>query len=359
MVTQMGEISVRNIKKSWADFTALKDISLDVREGEFLSILGPSGCGKSTLLRIIAGLETPSSGEIVIAGKRVTNDPVWKRKIGFVFQNFALWPHLTVFRNVSMGLELRKASKAEIKQRVIEALRMVQLESLADRLPAQLSGGQQQRVALARAIVLKPDVLLLDEPLSALDKNLRQDMQVELKALQQTLGLTTVFVTHDQEEALSLSDRVVVMNKGVIEQLDTPDNIYNKPVSEYVARFVGEAFFFRGALEKTAGGQRLKLADGSAVPAKADVDGVIAEAVGFVRPEWVSLSKLDGSGDPDLLRGEIERLMFFGQSSDYLVRIGGQPMRVKWRADGPELRDGDPVAIHCVARVLADGGQPS
>lgn len=223
----MGEISVRNITKSWAAFTALNDINLDVREGEFLSILGPSGCGKSTLLRILAGLESPTSGDVVIAGKRVTNDPVWKRKIGFVFQNFALWPHLTVFRNVSMGLELRKTSKYEIRQRVMEALRMVQLEALADRLPSQLSGGQQQRVALARAIVLKPDVLLLDEPLSALDKNLRQDMQVELKALQQTLGLTTVFVTHDQEEALSLSDRIVVMNKGVIEQVDTPDNIYN------------------------------------------------------------------------------------------------------------------------------------
>ncbi|MBD9499014.1 MULTISPECIES: ABC transporter ATP-binding protein [unclassified Ensifer] len=354
----MGEISVKNITKSWADFAALKNISLDVREGEFLSILGPSGCGKSTLLRIIAGLENPTGGDIVIAGRCVTNDPVWKRKIGFVFQNFALWPHLTVFRNISMGLELRKTPKNEIHERVIEALRMVQLEALADRLPSQLSGGQQQRVALARAIVLKPHVLLLDEPLSALDKNLRQDMQVELKALQQTLGLTTVFVTHDQEEALSLSDRVVVMNRGVIEQLDTPDNVYNKPVSEYVARFVGEAFFFRGAIENGSGGLHLRLQDGSRVPTKAEFEASHpGEAVGFVRPEWISLSKLDGNLNPDVLQGKVERLMFFGQSSDYIVRIGEHPMRVKRMNDAPELRQGETVAVHCTARLLPKEGR--
>ncbi|MBD9524462.1 ABC transporter ATP-binding protein [Ensifer sp. ENS02] len=352
----MGEISVRNITKSWADFAALKNINLDVREGEFLSILGPSGCGKSTLLRIIAGLENPTGGDIVIAGRRVTDDPVWKRKIGFVFQNFALWPHLTVFRNVSMGLELRKTPKNEVHERVIEALRMVQLEALADRLPSQLSGGQQQRVALARAIVLKPHVLLLDEPLSALDKNLRQDMQVELKALQQTLGLTTVFVTHDQEEALSLSDRVVVMNRGVIEQLDTPDNIYNKPVSEYVARFVGEAFFFRGALECLRGGKHLRMQDGRSVPANAEFEASPGEAVGFVRPEWISLSKLDDP-NPDVLQGKVERLMFFGQSSDYIVRVGDHPMRVKRRSDVPTLSEGDTVAVHCTARLLPNEGK--
>lgn len=353
----MGEISVRNITKSWGAFEALSDINLDVREGEFLSILGPSGCGKSTLLRIIAGLESPTSGDVVIAGKRVTHVPVWKRKIGFVFQNFALWPHLTVFRNVSMGLELRNTSKDEIQQRVVEALRMVQLEALADRLPSQLSGGQQQRVALARAIVLKPDVLLLDEPLSALDKNLRQDMQVELKALQQSLGLTTVFVTHDQEEALSLSDRVVVMNKGVIEQLDTPDNIYNKPVSEYVARFVGEAFFFRGTLG--GNGQRyLRMQDGSSVPVRSEYEIYPCnDAVGFVRPEWVSLSKLDAGLNTDTLQGRVERLMFFGQSSDYIVRVGDHSMRVKRSSDGPPLNPGDLVAVNCVARLLPKEGK--
>ncbi|MDW9626878.1 ABC transporter ATP-binding protein (plasmid) [Sinorhizobium meliloti] len=352
----MGEISVKEISKSWADFKALHNINLDVREGEFLSILGPSGCGKSTLLRIIAGLESPTSGDIVIAGRQVTNHPVWKRKIGFVFQNFALWPHLTVFKNVAMGLELRKTPKDELQQRVTDALRMVQLEALADRLPSQLSGGQQQRVALARAIVLKPDVLLLDEPLSALDKNLRQDMQVELKALQRTLGLTTVFVTHDQEEALSLSDRIVVMNRGVIEQLDTPENIYNKPVSEYVARFVGEAFFFKGDIGGGNSGQ-LVLQDGNAVAIKSDGPITGGKAVAFVRPEWVSLSKLESQLSPDALRGTVQRLIFFGQSSDYIVRVGDEHMRVKRRSGDAALNEGDTVAIICSARVLPNEGR--
>lgn len=351
----MGEISVKQISKSWANFTALNNISLDVREGEFLSILGPSGCGKSTLLRIIAGLESPTGGDIVIAGKQVTNDPVWKRKIGFVFQNFALWPHLTVFKNVAMGLELRKIPKNELQQRVTEALRLVQLEALADRLPAQLSGGQQQRVALARAIVLKPDVLLLDEPLSALDKNLRQDMQVELKALQRTLGLTTVFVTHDQEEALSLSDRIVVMNKGVIEQLDTPDIIYNRPVSEYVARFVGEAFFFKGEIGDNNSSE-LVLAGGNAVAVKSDMPTASGKATAFVRPEWVTLSKLESQLNPEALRGTVERLMFFGQSSDYIVRLGEEHMRVKRRSGDAVLSEGDTVAITCIARLLPNEG---
>ncbi|WP_166648546.1 ABC transporter ATP-binding protein [Phyllobacterium brassicacearum] len=355
----MHHIGVRNIIKNWGAFSALKDVNLDVREGEFLSILGPSGCGKSTLLRIIAGLEEPSGGEIFIAGQNVTLDPVWKRKIGFVFQNFALWPHLTVFRNVSMGLELRKTEKAELYNRVMEALRMVQLEALADRLPAQLSGGQQQRVALARAIVLKPAVLLLDEPLSALDKNLRQDMQVELKALQQTLGLTTIFVTHDQEEALSLSDRVVVMNKGVIEQLGTPDAIYNQPVSEYVAGFVGEACFFEGRIEGNGQAKTLRLSDGTAVPIRGNGIQVGQSAVAFVRPEWIDLNKLDISLSPGSPQGTIERLMFFGQSSDYLVRLGDRQLRVKYKSDGPRLAPGDTVALCCVARVLPGNGAAS
>ncbi|CAH1652288.1 ABC transporter ATP-binding protein [Chelatococcus asaccharovorans] len=348
----MGQISVNRVSKGWGSFVALESIDLDVREGEFLSVLGPSGCGKSTLLRIIAGLEAPSGGEIHLAGRNVTRDPVWKRRIGFVFQNFALWPHLSVFSNVSMGLELRRTPAAELRKRVNDALAMVQLEALADRLPSQLSGGQQQRVALARAIVLKPEVLLLDEPLSALDKNLRQDMQVELKTLQQTLGLTTVFVTHDQEEALSLSDRVVVMNKGVIEQLDTPDAIYNRPVSEYVARFVGEAFFFRGRVEERGATQGMRLAEDMVIPVEGAGQRAGRDGVAFVRPEWVTLDTPQPHRDVELPRGVVDRLMFFGQSSDYLVTLGNRQMRVKRRPDAPEFRAGDTVILRCQARLL-------
>ncbi|MBS7700100.1 MULTISPECIES: ABC transporter ATP-binding protein [unclassified Chelatococcus] len=348
----MGQISVNRISKRWGGFVALDSVNLDVREGEFLSVLGPSGCGKSTLLRIIAGLEEPSGGEIHIAGRDVTRDPVWKRRIGFVFQNFALWPHLSVFRNVSMGLELRGTPAAELRARVSKALAMVQLEALADRLPSQLSGGQQQRVALARAIVLQPDVLLLDEPLSALDKNLRQDMQVELKTLQQTLGLTTVFVTHDQEEALSLSDRVVVMNRGIIEQLDTPDAIYNRPVSEYVARFVGEAFFFRGQVESRGTIHGLRVADDAVIPVEDAERHVGRGVVAFVRPEWVTLGTPDTESERELPRGIVDRLMFFGQSSDYLIRLGDRQMRVKRRPDAPVFRAGDTVTLRCQARLL-------
>jgi len=346
----LQQIRIAGVSKRFDDYLALDRVTLDVEGGEFLSILGPSGCGKSTLLRIIAGLEMPSDGDVHIAGKRVTGDPVWKREIGFVFQNFALWPHLSVFRNVSMGLELRKLPKAEIDTRVREALRLVQLDALANRLPAQLSGGQQQRVALARAVVLKPKVLLLDEPLSALDKNLRQDMQVELKSLQRTLGLTSIFVTHDQEEALSLSDRVVVMNKGVIEQVGTPQEIYSTPRTEYVAGFVGEACFFHGTVE---GGNVLRLADGAAVPLAAPAP-TGAKIAAFVRPEWIKLETPSSGGAP---AGVFERLIYFGQSSDYLVRLGDRQIRVKHRDGDRVFANGEAVALNCKAWPLAAGAQ--
>jgi len=360
----MGEIVVHAITKNWGSFSALSDVSIEVKEGEFLSILGPSGCGKSTLLRIIAGLDSPSSGDIMMSGENVTSLPVWKRNIGFVFQNFALWPHLSVFRNLSMGLELRRKAKSDIQKKVADALRLVRMEELAERLPAQLSGGQQQRVALARAIILQPDVLLLDEPLSALDKNLRQDMQVELKAIQQRLGLTTIFVTHDQEEALSLSDRVVIMKRGVVEQIDRPDIIYHHPVSEYVARFVGEAFFFQGVLETTQQGICLKLDNGVYLPVNNTGKPFKekSKVTAFVRPEWIHLTKTDPKNQTAFLQGLqglqgiVERRMFFGQSSDYLVRMGEGFMRVKKRPDDPVIENGEKVTIHCTVRLVEDRG---
>lgn len=347
----MASISVHQLKKEFGAFKAIKGIDLEVEKNEFLSILGPSGCGKSTLLRIIAGLESPSSGRIIIEGADVTDVPVWKRKIGFVFQNFALWPHLSVFRNVSMGLELRRVPKAEIAERTMTALRLVELDSMAERYPSQLSGGQQQRVALARAIVLEPAVLLLDEPLSALDKNLRQSMQVELKTLQQKLGLTTIFVTHDQEEALSLSDRIVVMNKGTIEQLDVPQAIYSEPTSTYVAGFVGEAHFFDGTIVSHLGEHGLQTDDGTIVPVQGEAS-VGEKRRAFVRPEWMQLAHCDEFPDSNLPRVTVERLIFFGRTTEYLVNLGNERLRVAQSTTRPTHFQGDIALLKCEARLL-------
>jgi spermidine/putrescine transport system ATP-binding protein len=237
-------VEMRNIDKYFQDLQVLNQINLEVLSGEFLTLLGPSGCGKSTLLRLISGFETPSSGSILINGCDVKNVPPEERYVNIVFQNYALFPHMTVFDNVAFGLRCKHVPKDEIEERVSRVLRTVRMEHLWTRKPHQLSGGQQQRVAMARAIVNEPIVLLLDEPLSALDHALRKNMQVELKALQRQLGITFIFVTHDQEEALSMSDRVVVMQDGRIDQVGTQREVYEKPSSLYVAEFVGETNIF-------------------------------------------------------------------------------------------------------------------
>jgi spermidine/putrescine transport system ATP-binding protein len=244
MVNNNNIIEIKNVSKFFGDEQALDKVNLDIRNGEFITLLGPSGCGKTTLLRIISGLEIPTSGQIFINGKDVTLLPPEARHLNMVFQNYALFPHMTVFDNVAFGLRCKHVSESEVMTRVERVLEIVKLQKYVNRKPNQLSGGQQQRVAIARAVVNEPLVLLLDEPLSALDYNLRKSMQIELKQLQRRLGITFVFVTHDQEEALSMSDRVAVMNEGLVEQFGTPKEIYEEPINLYVADFVGEANIF-------------------------------------------------------------------------------------------------------------------
>lgn len=252
----MSEIilSLNNIVKKFDDQEVVKNISLQVKEGEFLTILGSSGCGKTTTLRMIAGFEQPTSGSIILENKRVDNVEPNKRDVNTVFQNYALFPHMNVYDNVAYGLKIKRVNKAEIKKRVMQMLELVQLKGFEKRKPDQLSGGQRQRVAIARAIINNPKVLLLDEPLGALDLKLRKQMQVELKRLQQKLGITFIYVTHDQEEALNMSDRIAVMNAGYLEQVGTPKEIYERPKTKFVASFIGESNIFEGTVEEAAGG---------------------------------------------------------------------------------------------------------
>ncbi|HET7616063.1 MAG TPA: polyamine ABC transporter ATP-binding protein, partial [Bacillales bacterium] len=239
-------VQLENLTKQFGSHTAVGNLKLNIESGEFLTLLGPSGCGKTTTLRMIAGFEKPTSGTVRIGGEEVNRVEPYKREVNTVFQSYSLFPHMNVYENVAFGLKMKKVGKQEISDRVTNALKMVQLEGFRDRSVKQLSGGQQQRIAIARAIVNNPKVLLLDEPLGALDLKLRKQMQIELKRLQQSLGITFIYVTHDQEEALTMSDRIVVMNGGEIEQIGKPKEIYERPVSRFVAGFIGETNIFEG-----------------------------------------------------------------------------------------------------------------
>ncbi|KIL37283.1 spermidine/putrescine ABC transporter ATP-binding protein [Cohnella kolymensis] len=246
-------INLQNIVKRYDQNTVVNNLSLDIQQGEFITLLGPSGCGKTTTLRMIAGFEHPTSGRIVLDGEPINDAPPYERSVNTVFQSYALFPHLNAFDNVAFGLRVKKVSRSEVARRVTQALKMVQLDSFAKRKPDQLSGGQKQRVAIARALVNNPKVLLLDEPLGALDQKLRKQMQVELKHLQKQLGITFLFVTHDQEEALTMSDRIAVMNQGVLEQVGTPNDVYENPESPFVAEFIGETNMIPGVVKERRG----------------------------------------------------------------------------------------------------------
>jgi spermidine/putrescine transport system ATP-binding protein len=304
------------------ELLAVDRVSLSIRHGEFFSLLGPSGCGKTTTLRMIAGFELPSHGEIRIHGEPMGDTPPYKRRVNTVFQSYALFPHMTVYGNVAFGLQMDKVPAAEIRQRVAETLRLVRLPGMEDRHPKQLSGGQQQRVALARALVKRPAVLLLDEPLGALDLKLRKEMQLELKHIQNEVGITFVYVTHDQEEALTMSDRIAVMNNGEVLQLGTAAEIYEAPASRFVADFIGETNFLDGTLEALQNGTATILVDGTLRLSARTAAHELRKGQPVmlaVRPEKITLDarRRDGA-----VSGTIEELVYIGTDTRYLVRIG-------------------------------------
>lgn len=282
-----SHLEIKSAQKHYKKFIAVDHVDLSINKGEFVTILGPSGSGKTTLLKLIAGFEIIDGGAIYLDGQDITKKKAYERNIGMVFQNYALFPHMTIFDNIAYPLRLRKLSKQEIKEQVHKVLQIVRLEDFSMRFPNQLSGGQQQRVALARAIVFNPPLLLLDEPLGALDKNLRQQMQFEIKHIQEKLGITTVSVTHDQEEALTMSDRICVMNKGKIEQIDSPERLYNHPQSKFVSSFIGEINWIKGKLIRAESGMSvIKLLNGEVVHIESEhVLPESSEVLIAVRPE--------------------------------------------------------------------------
>ncbi len=316
------DVELQNVTKRFGDFVAVNDVSLEIKDGEFFSLLGPSGCGKTTCLRMIAGFELPSEGEVKIRGKAMGYTPPYKRPVNTVFQNYALFPHMTVFENVAFGLEMQKVPRADIKTRVKETLEMVRLPHLADRKPRQLSGGQQQRIALARALVNRPQVLLLDEPLSALDLKLRKAMQLELKELQHQVGITFIFVTHDQEEAITMSDRIAVMNEGLVQQVGAPREIYESPHNRFVADFIGETNFIEGEVRE-ADPVKTTVSLGAGVLLLArPTEGLNAgqSVTVAVRPEKISLHPTPPGNDLSI-PATIEEAVYIGTDTRYTVRI--------------------------------------
>ncbi len=318
----MDEFSVelREISKRFGQTTAVDRVTLQIYRGEFFSLLGPSGCGKTTTLRLLAGFESPDSGELFINGSPATHTPPQERDVNLVFQNYALFPHLTVEQNVAFGLEIRKLPKATIRERVGKALELVRLSGLGARFPHQLSGGQQQRVALARALVTEPSVLLLDEPLGALDLKLRQEMQLELKRLQRELNITFLYVTHDQEEALRLSDRLAVMHQGRVLQVGTPQEIYERPATRFVADFIGESNFFEGRVVHTAGTRAVVQIGPLQTNVFTDSPLQVNQRVTLaLRPERIQLCPPDeGNGT---WTGLVEELLYAGKETRYRVRV--------------------------------------
>ncbi len=342
-------VSIENLSLSYGNTEILKGVNLSIAEGEFFTFLGPSGSGKSTLLRAIAGFGPKPEGRIMIQGKDIAQQPPWKRNLGMVFQSYALWPHMTVRKNVAFGLEERKVPRREINIRVDTALDMVGLRNLADRRPSQLSGGQQQRIALARTIVIEPNVLLLDEPLSNLDATLRVQLRREIRELQQKLKLTTIFVTHDQEEANTISDRMAVLNDGIIQQVGTPMDLYDNPANLFVAKFLGSANIIEGTIMIRGGRSLFKTSSGTEIPISADSSSGSSARHLVFRPQNVSLVALDrtaGKGEL-LLPSRIRYKEFLGNIIRYGVDAGREMILIDDpHRSGQQVFDiGDSVSI--------------
>ncbi len=347
------DVELRKVFKVFNGEIVVRGIDLSIRRGEFFSILGPSGCGKTTTLRLIAGFETPTAGDVLIRGQSMLNVPPYRRPANTVFQNYALFSHLTVWENVAFGLRIKKRGKAEVQERVKEALKLVKMEGFAKRFPAQLSGGQQQRVALARALVNRPTVVLLDEPLGALDLKLRKEMQVELSNLHQELGVTFVLVTHDQEEALSLSDRIAVMVDGKVEQMGSPSQIYDRPQTPFVADFIGDTNLFRGRIEGahptmlwviTDKGLKMKVQPANDTNGLPLTSGAVVVSV---RPEKVNVGFSPPDDSLNCFEGRLKHVMYLGTHVHYVVQLSSGDQLTVRQPNALNVPNGDmPIYLY-------------
>ncbi|MFQ5850608.1 MAG: ABC transporter ATP-binding protein [Candidatus Binatia bacterium] len=343
----MAKVVLKNIKKHFDKVAAVEDFTAEINDGEFLSILGPSGCGKTTTLRLLAGFESPDEGEIIIGDRVVSSVPKRtflepeERNIGMVFQNYAVWPHMNVYKNIAYPLKIRKVNKKVMNEKAEKVLELVDLKGFGTRYPHQLSGGQQQRVALARALIMDPEVMLLDEPLSNLDAKLREEMRFEIKDLQQRTGVTIIYVTHDQAEAMAMSDRIVVMDRGLIQQIGEPRLIYERPANRFIADFIGLANFVRCTVEERDNGQgTVLLQDGTEqhrlkcpLPAQLGRDAFLS-----IRPENIEICKDRGD-----IPGVVKRKVYLGNITDYRVQVGHLEIRVE--SNQQEFAEGENVKL--------------
>jgi spermidine/putrescine ABC transporter ATP-binding subunit len=357
-----ARVTLRQVSKRYGDVVALHELSLDVARGEVLTILGPSGSGKTTTLMLLAGIAPPTAGRIEVDGRDITELPPYRRDIGVVFQSYALFPHLSVFDNVAFPLRRRGVARRQITAEVEQALDLVQLGRLGHRSVKHLSGGQQQRVALARALVFRPGLLLMDEPLGALDRQLREQMQIEIRHITQAVGITAIYVTHDQEEALTLSDRIAVLRGGRLEQVGTPEALYDAPRTRFVAEFIGNTNLFEGEVTGAAGERVLRTPDGLVIGLPASAAAAPGPAVVSVRPERVRLGRAAdpaaGTEAPGArMRGKITDRIFAGGIVKYRVAVGGRHVLVTTGNDGSSAAAGDEVALSWKAedaRVLRE-----